>query len=64
MIVSVMVMTDDGKHFAVSRESFDERAGYHWSQLHRSYKTARRRLATEIKKLEEQEEKQCKKQSK
>lgn len=57
MIVSVCVMTDDGEHFAMRREMFDERTGYHWRQLHKLYRRCRTELAIKVKKAAELEAK-------
>lgn len=56
MKVSVMVMDDAGEIMGMARDSFDEAKGYHHDDLHKLYNKARRRYASKVKKLEEQED--------
>ena len=57
MIISLMVMTDDGPLFAAQRDSFDEKQGYHRKDLRKLYLNVRRELAMKQKKSEEGEKK-------
>ena len=57
MIISLMVMTDDGTLFAAQRDSFDEKQGYHRKDLRKLYLNVRRELALKHKKFEEGEKK-------
>ena len=57
MIISLMVMTDDGTLFAAQRDSFDENKGYHRKDLRKLYLSVRRELAMKQKKFEEGEKK-------
>lgn len=56
MKIGVLVSTDDGEYIGLARDSFDEAKGYHHDDLHKLYTKARRRLATKIKRLEEQKD--------
>jgi len=57
MIISLMVMTNDGTLFAAQRDSFDEKQGYHRKDLRKLYLSVRRELAMKIKHMTDINEK-------
>jgi len=53
MKIGIVIMTDDGERCAMARDTFDEKKGYHWDDLHKLYQRCRSELSIKIKKAEE-----------